>query len=280
MGEATQKKDAVREQAVISVDVERLQTLGKEVVEAMRSLRELLSVRADALEACRTALEEYQRKLAQDRETLASEQMSLCSQFDVRQHDLEQAGIEVEAQRNALAEAEARFKDERSRWESQKVSISDCEARLEEERGEITTLQASLETQKASLARDEEALKQREASLVEMTSAVNEREQALARQQEELAGIRQEWDARMREIKAAQDGLAALQSQLEGELGKVAEQKNDLLPRFGATDPTSGSAPRADQGIPAVPPETDKARSALERFQKLCRDAKRRAIGV
>jgi len=82
----------------------------------------------------------------------------------------------------------------------------------------------------------------------------------------------------MREVTTARDSLVALQGQLDSELGKVVEQKNDLLPQYGLPEGESPNAENTAQGVPQV--DDQEARESLGRFQKLCRDAKRRAIGV
>lgn len=75
----------------------------------------------------------------------------------------------------------------------------------------------------------------------------------------------------MKELDAARESLGAIQRQLEQELDKAAAQRDDLLPRIGG----SGGA-----HVPSPGPAEQKSRESIERFQKLCRDAKRKAIGA
>jgi hypothetical protein len=49
---------------------------------------------------------------------------------------------------------------------------------------------------------------------------------------------------------------------------RLVRQSSDLLPRY--------ASPGGAGGLPQVPP----ARAALDRFEKLCRDAQRRAAGL
>jgi len=57
----------------------------------------------------------------------------------------------------------------------------------------------------------------------------------------------------------------------------MADAKNDLLPVFGLDGGAVVSAgPTDGDGADHIDQE---ARASVERFQKLCRDAKRRAIG-
>ena len=73
-----------------------------------------------------------------------------------------------------------------------------------------------------------------------------------------------EFESEKQELEQAVKSLTALQKQLENELNSTADQQdNDLLTKCGIT----GSQ------------KTDQAKSAVERFQKLCRDARRRAMG-
>jgi hypothetical protein len=74
-------------------------------------------------------------------------------------------------------------------------------------------------------------------------------------------------EAKLRELETAQQSLSALQQQLDGELSRISEQQAELIPS------------KADDG--GKPSATEKkARDSLERFQKLCRDAKRKAVGA
>jgi hypothetical protein len=100
-------------------------------------------------------------------------------------------------------------------------------------------------------------------------SELEQRDQALEKQEAQLTFLQQACEAKMREVAAASAQVAELRRQLETELGHLAAQEDDLLPRYGVP-PTAG--------IPAPPPS--KAAEALDRFRKLCRDAKRKAINA
>lgn len=172
-----------------AVIIGEIEALGPDVVSTARCVRELLEARAQALEACRSALEEQSRRLTEERETLSRQEAELCEQFEARE---------------------------------------------------------------ASCADRERALEQTD----------------------------EHWQQRMQEVTAARESLAALQVQLERELGKVAEQKGELLPQYGLTESGLAAGEPADRSVPAVSEAERQARESLERFQKLCRDAKRRAIGA
>jgi hypothetical protein len=79
----------------------------------------------------------------------------------------------------------------------------------------------------------------------------------------------------MNELSGVRSSLNDLQNELTLELGNMTEQKETLLPKYGASKGGEGKAV-ADGGLPQV---SEQQREAVERFQKLCRDAKRRAIG-
>ena len=134
-----------------------------------------------------------------------------------------------------------------------------------------------MEAEKAELVQKEETFTGKEAELTSLSAELDEKQQMLKQEQAELARIKQEYEGHMREVATARDSLATLQNQLESEISKVVEQKNDLLPEYGLAEGDSGGQGQADRGVPVVDKE---ARKSLERFQKLCRDAKRRAVGA
>ena len=64
------------------VDVARVEAMGREVVETMQSLRELLESRAQALETCRDALEGHYRHLQVQRVEFAQQETELCEDLE------------------------------------------------------------------------------------------------------------------------------------------------------------------------------------------------------
>jgi hypothetical protein len=89
--------------------------------------------------------------------------------------------------------------------------------------------------------------------------------------------LQEEWQTRMRELEGTRESVARLQQQLQAEIEQLAAQKSDLLPRAGSGS-EGDSDEKSDHDLPNVADQ--KARQSLQRFQKLCRDAKRRAIGT
>lgn len=63
---------------------------------------------------------------------------------------------------------------------------------------------------------------------------------------------------------------------MRGEFERLEGSKQTLIPTY-KTEADNGSATK---DVPQVDsPEDKKARESVERFQKLCRDARRKAIG-
>ncbi len=92
--------------------------------------------------------------------------------------------------------------------------------------------------------------------------------------QSQLELAQQGWQAKMEELERSRKSLADLQREVEGEVSKVASETSELMPRYGVTE--HGVA--ATGGLPKV--GSAKHRGSVERFQKLRRDAKRKAIGA
>ena len=119
---------------------------------------------------------------------------------------------------------------------------------------------------------------QRESALGEQSALLEAQRAELDQQQNRVSSMQQEWDTKMCELETAQEHLAVLKKRLNDELGRLTDQKDDLLPRYGVEDGQSPAEARADAELPKL--EDTKARKSLERFQKLCRDAKRKSIGA
>ncbi len=81
----------------------------------------------------------------------------------------------------------------------------------------------------------------------------------------------------MPELNLVQAINLALQQEMEAELRRISESKNELLPSYGVTEEKLHPGQPADAGVPQVVDE--EARESIQRFQKLCRDAKRRVVG-
>jgi peptidoglycan hydrolase CwlO-like protein len=121
-------------------------------------------------------------------------------------------------------------------------------------------------------------LEQREAQVVERQGTLELRIQQLAKQKDEMIALRQRWEAKINELNAASTNLTTLREQLVEEVGHISNERTDLLSRFGLTERSWGRGAEANGGVPptAEPPVS----ASVERYQKLCRDARRRAIGT
>ena len=231
------------------VDVGHIEAMGKEVVSAMQSLRELLDARAAAVEACRSALEDYHGKIGQEWETLNRQETELCGQLEQREADLSQREQHLQEMETSHEELERR----------------------------LTEQQRNVGEQTAAFDQQREAISTRESELSDLAASLEQKQRELDQQQAGIATDRQEWDARLRELNVARDSLGALQSQLEQELSRAADQKSELLSKYGAGT-EAGDGTSVDGDLPS--PAELNARESIERFHKLCRDAKRRAIGA
>ena len=81
MSRTTDELNMDRQDSETTVDVAELESLGRDVVSAMQSLRELLEARANVLESCRAALEEHSGHLTDQREALVRQEAELCEQY-------------------------------------------------------------------------------------------------------------------------------------------------------------------------------------------------------
>ena len=77
-----------------------------------------------------------------------------------------------------------------------------------------------------------------------------------------LATMQQEWDSKVKEFTLARESLASLQNELSREITQIADQNDNWLNNL-----SKGQNPQTNN-------------PAMEKFQKLCRDARRRAIGA
>ncbi len=72
-----------------SIDPAELESLGQEVIAAMRAMRELLAARATALDECRDALGAFHQRLQHENEQLSERESELCDQFEKRRAEVE-----------------------------------------------------------------------------------------------------------------------------------------------------------------------------------------------
>jgi len=338
-----------------AIDVDQIEALGQNVVESMRSLRELLDARTQALDACRTTLEDHYSQLAHEQENCARQESDLCERFEQREielverenrcqaieqrleedqnlyeirsqelcakeKDIEEHAAQIEQHRQGIIqqeteieakelqlaqeqerireqadtlnnervnlenasrdfiETQSQFEDQRAEWEARQTALSRAETELHERAQQLQREREALAAERATLQCEHDELKTQKAELAQLTDTLKQQEQDLNQQRVELTEIRQEWHARMREVDVVRDGLAKLQEQMAIELQSTVDHRDHLLERFG---PTTGNQTPPSAAATDLPTAADlNARESIERFQKLCRDAKRRAIGA
>lgn len=342
MSQKTTADQAVRK----TFDVERIESMGLEIVQTMRDLRNLLDARATALEKCRLALADHCTRFDTERDTFATESAALCADVERREAELtarseeyshlkeeaeklsaahqqrveelkrvsaeserrfneaqtKEAELaqreqtlakltrEVEAQKTALTqdqtalatlrgeiqEAATQLDKERADFEARFAAAADTEADLEKHRVELLRQQETLSAQLTNVTSEREALQSREVELEQLGLTLADRDHELDQQQRQVSALQAEWKLKLEELNAASSALSTLQKQIGGELDSLTEQVEELTPQYGVDRDAPAGAP-ADAGMPA--PARQEADDSIERFQKLCRDAKRRAIG-
>ena len=155
----------------------------------------------------------------------------------------------------------------------------------------LAEMEDEIKGQKAQFAQDQEALasqrealdcrisecRQREVEFEMLRKQVEKKAKGLDDREAQVEALQQEWDVKMADYHAAQTNITQLQQEMEAELRRISQSKNDLLPAYGATEEKLHPGQPAHAGVPQVVDE--EARESIQRFQKLCRDAKRRVVG-
>ncbi|MCZ6683027.1 MAG: hypothetical protein O7B26_07575, partial [Planctomycetota bacterium] len=163
-------------------------------------------------------------------------------------------------------------------------SLAEREGRREDQARELSRRQEQLAEDQAALAAEREAVSrertergQRETEMSQLCASLERKQGELDRREKEVSAMRKEWDQKMQGLESAQASLAELQRQLKQELNKTVDTKNELLPVFGLNGESDQDGKPNNGEIPK--PLQKQARESVKRFQKLCRDARRRAIG-
>jgi chromosome segregation ATPase len=247
-----------------TVDMGYVEEMGKDVLGAVQSLRELLEARSTTLEACQKALEEQYAQFAQEREDFSRQQSELSNLLQKEKTDLDEReklcqDAEVQqkeflAREETLTQWKARLTQEEEKLQKLSNSITGDRSRVEHE-------QEVLAVHRQDLAKEKEEVLKREAELSKAVTSLEQRRKELDIQESQINLNKKEWDTRVRELEATRSSLSGLQTQLHQELNKVASEKVEILPNAGLM-------------------QNNEVRGSMERFQKLCRDAKRRAIGA
>ncbi|HYC56283.1 MAG TPA: hypothetical protein VEL28_15210 [Candidatus Binatia bacterium] len=336
-------------------DVNKIASMGQDVLRAIGTLRDMLQARAEAIESCRAMLVDQHSKLVEDRERFEHEQVLLCDEYERREADLADRekryeGVELRAEElgrafeieaaelkrqheelnrraaasedtlrsigeregallqleqefhkqkadfeeriatldadreklrqagKQLAEAKARHLKERTDWEVERDRHLQAVASLERDRAAFSESESELESRQIAFAERSAELARRDQQIKEQEGSLELRVQQVEQQKDELGRLRQRWEEKIAELNDASVSLSSLQEQLQAEVGQIANDRDDILERFGLTEKTWNAGAPATKGVPT--PQDQQASAAVERYQKLCRDARRRAIGV
>jgi putative ABC transport system permease protein len=236
--------EGVRER-IAAIDEERAK-IELQVAELEKSRAEF-AAKYESFESEKTAHAEAAKSLAAERS------------------EVEQEKGQIEGEREKLRTAHNQLNEK-------KTEIEKAEAGLDERR---KALEVEMQEARAELeATLEEARANSEAELARALAEASEARAAADRERDEAADLKAQWRQKIEEIENAGDTLASLKAQLEEEVGTLADPENDLLGEFEL--PTSLLS--RDGGQPT--PVEKQAQAAVDRFQKLCRDARRRAIGL
>jgi chromosome segregation ATPase len=157
------------------------------------------------------------------------------------------------------------------------AEVTAAQAELERLRGDLTAREQDLSGKTKELLRRGTELDAQQAALQGASAELEQDRAKLAEEEAVLRRAQAEAAASLTEIQAVRRNLASLQKQLQEELDALAEQKGDLLLRYGLPE-GGGNGQKGNGVLPKLPDQ--KASESLERFQKLCRDAKRKAIGA
>jgi sigma54-dependent transcription regulator len=108
--------------------------------------------------------------------------------------------------------------------------------------------------------------------LKEKEAELNANAGALESQRSEITATQEQWRTKVAELQSARTKLESLQQHVGEELNLLSEQQGDLRQNYGSSHDGV-----ADKGLSKL----DSAeRKSMKRFQKLCRDAKRRVVGA
>jgi len=265
------------------VDVEQIEQMGRDVIDSVQCLHELLVARSEALEACRSAVVEQATELEQQQQAFAGQENQLSQEFEARQAQLverekqyEQIEERCQEIKNKQQQESEELIQQQQQLDKRQAELSSLEKQLHAQQAQLEQQQKKIAAQEDQLSPQREQLKTQESQLSEQTIRLDQRSQHLDEKQQQLADLEQQWKSKIAELNAAGKGLAAVQQQLQEEMKAVASQESQLLPEYGLTDGVSAGQ-KADADMPSA--AQDEARKSIERFQKLCRDAKRRVIG-
>ncbi len=239
----------------------------------VEQLRADLEARLDALTTRQSDIDEREQKV----EERGSEQAAERQAIDAQLKELEGDRAKLEPLKTELAEAEAAAARDRGELEEMQARhLSEREA-FESERERIIQERSELQARHDDLLARAEEIEAREQDLEKEAEVVKQSVQHADQQRSELTLLQQQWKSKVDDFGTASSSLSALKQQLESEIGMIAGGKDDVLADYASGDADFfAGLPTGDTPTPAQ----QAANGAVDRFQKLCRDARRRAIGI
>jgi len=200
------------------------------------------------------------------------------SQFEVRIASLDADREKLRTAGKQLGEAKARFLKEHDEWQVARDAHDQVVAQFEEDRRALATAEQEADQRVCAIEEQRQELVRRESLLTEKEGTLELRLNQVEKQKGELLSLRRRWEDKMAELSDASTSLASLQEQLTVEMGNITTDRSELLDRFGLSDKGWSKGQIPDGGMPGKIASPSPA--AVERYQKLCRDARRRAIGA
>lgn len=236
-----------------------------------------LNGRKSELDAVRAKAASREEELARQQESLEVLESRIARQraeTDAGAQQFAAKEAELDAARQSLAERtdelDARQRDELSR----STTLSETEADLNTKLEKLEKQRSEFESARRQGAA---ALEQREAKLAEMESSIAQRQSEAAARQDRLDALQRECDRKMAEVESARGRLADLRTQIRSELEKAVTAGTDAQPLLAGAAVQTDSAAAGNAGDLASVADVQ-ARESVERFQKLCRDARRRVV--
>lgn len=231
--------------------------------------RQALSTEAKAneLEARERILEGLEKEFGEQK-----------AQFEMRIASLDADREKLRVAGKQLGEAKARFLKEHDEWQAARDEHAQMVAKFEEDRQALAEAESEFQERVQSVDDQRAGLERRESMLAQREGTLELRLNQAEKQKEELLALRRRWEAKMGELSDASTSLVSLQDQLAVEMGHITTDRSELLDRFGLSDKGWSKGQVPNGGLPAsVEPPVP---AAIDRYQKLCRDARRRAIGA
>lgn len=225
-------------------------------------------------------LERLRAELAprcQAAEALEAKLKSHSATLSAREQELAASAREIDARSRATEEGLARVQAAEAELNARSAQLAARSQELDAQRSALTAKEDELRKESEGTVRREAAVQAQQAELERMMAEAERQRAVFDEEEAALHHAQAEAAAMISEVETARGNLAKLQKQLQEELNALAEQKGELLMRYGLAQGGDGT-PQSAGPLPKLP--DGKNRASADRFQKLCRDAKRKAIGA